>query len=152
MRKKVIVAGHICLDITPLFPEQKVENIADFLLPGKSIETKNVDVHTGGAVANTGLAMQILGADVSLMGKVGDDPFGEMVLSILKKYDADQGMIVAQGEATSSSIVLAIPGIDRMFLHNPGANHTFQPEDIPEKDLEKAALFHYGYPSVMASM
>lgn len=152
MTKKVIVAGHICLDITPLFPEQKVENIADFLLPGRSIETKNVDVHTGGAVANTGLAMKILGADVSLMGKVGDDPFGEMVLSILKKYDADQGMIVAQGEATSSSIVLAIPGIDRMFLHNPGANHTFQPEDIPEKDLEKAALFHYGYPSVMASM
>ena len=98
MTKKVIVAGHICLDITPLFPEQKVENIADFLLPGRSIETKNVDVHTGGAVANTGLAMKILGADVSLMGKVGDDPFGEMVLSILKKYDADQGMIVAQGE------------------------------------------------------
>lgn len=29
--KKVIVAGHICLDITPVFPEKKVTALGDLL-------------------------------------------------------------------------------------------------------------------------
>ena len=58
MGKKIIAAGHICLDITPVFPEQKVENIGDIMVPGKLIQMGSADVHTGGAVANTGLAMK----------------------------------------------------------------------------------------------
>ena len=67
MGKKVIVAGHICLDITPVFPDKKVSGVSEMLAPGKLIEMGNADVHTGGAVANTGLALKLLGADVSLM-------------------------------------------------------------------------------------
>ncbi len=152
MSKKVIVAGHICLDITPVFPDKKVKNLGDILLPGKLIEMKEADVHTGGCVANTGLAMKILGADVSLMGKVGKDAFGEMICGILEKYDAAKGMIVDEKESTSYSVVLAVPGIDRIFLHNPGANHTFYEKDIPQETLEGADLLHFGYPPIMRSM
>ena len=67
MQKKVIVAGHICLDITPAFPETGKKLISEVLLPGKLIETRGVSVSTGGAVANTGLAMKFFGADVKLM-------------------------------------------------------------------------------------
>lgn len=152
MGKKVIVAGHICLDITPVFPDKKVSNLGDILLPGKLIEMREADVHTGGCVANTGLAMKILGADVSLMGKVGKDSFGEMILGILEKYDAAEGMVIDEKESTSYSVVLAVPGIDRIFLHNPGANHTFMEKDIPNEALEKADLLHFGYPPIMRSM
>ena len=152
MKKKVIAAGHICLDITPIFMSGKVDNLSDLLTPGKLIQMGNVDVHTGGSVANTGLAMKLLGANVSLMGKIGQDAFGEMVLNILKKYDAQDGMIVSDEESTSYSVVLAIPGIDRIFLHNPGANNTFYASDIPDDALEKAAMFHFGYPPLMAAM
>lgn len=152
MKKKVIAAGHICLDITPVFPDQTVHEVSDLLRPGKLIAMRNVDVHTGGAVANTGLAMKILGADVSLMGKIGADAFGEMILSILRKYDAQDGMIVAEQESTSYSVVLAMPGIDRIFLHNPGANHTFCAADIRQEALEEADLLHFGYPPLMESM
>ena len=113
MNKKVIIAGHICLDITPLFPPEKGGKISDIMFPGKLIEMEGVNVHTGGTVANTGLAMKILGMDVSLMGKVGNDAFGEMVLNILDKYGAKTGMIVADNESTSYSVVLAMPGIAR---------------------------------------
>lgn len=152
MGKKVIVAGHICLDITPVFPERRVESIGDILTPGKLIRMGDVDVHTGGAVANTGLAMKFLGADVSLMGKVGKDAFGDMICDILAKHKADKGMIRVAGESTSYSVVLAVPGIDRIFLHNPGANDTFCAKDIRQEDLEDAALFHFGYPPLMKSM
>lgn len=152
MKKKVIAAGHICLDITPIFTSGKVDNLSDLLTPGKLIQMGNVDVHTGGSVANTGLAMKFLGANVSLMGKIGRDAFGEMILNILKKYGVQGGMIISDEESTSYSVVLAIPGIDRIFLHNPGANNTFRASDIPEDALEETAMFHFGYPPLMAAM
>ncbi|MBD9017043.1 MAG: carbohydrate kinase family protein [Coprococcus comes] len=152
MKKKVIVAGHICLDITPVFPEGKVKNVEQILSPGKLIQMGNADVHTGGAVANTGLAMKILGADVSLMGKVGEDAFGKMILSALDTYDATEGMICDRDSSTSYSVVLAIPGIDRIFLHHPGANHTFMVADIDFEKVKDTALFHFGYPTLMKSM
>ena len=71
MKKKVIAAGIIsCLDITPVFPDKKVKQLSETLSPGSLIQMGQADVHTGGAVANTGLAMKILGADVTLMGKI----------------------------------------------------------------------------------
>lgn len=150
--KKVIAAGHICLDITPVFPDRKAEWVNDVLSPGKLIQMEGADVHTGGAVANTGLAMKILGADVTLMGKTGDDEFGAMVRKILSRYGADQGMLKVQGESTSYSVILAIPGIDRIVLHNPGANDTFCADDMPEEMLQDCALFHFGYPTLMKRM
>lgn len=152
MSKKVIVAGHICLDITPIFPDKKVNKPEDILSSGKLVQTGAADVHTGGAVANTGLALKILGTDVSLMGKVGCDAFGDMICGILKKCDADEHMIRSAEESTSYSVVLAIPGIDRIFLHHPGANNTFRASDIPAEALSDAALFHFGYPPLMRAM
>ncbi len=113
---------------------------------------EGVNVHTGGAVANTGLAMKLLGADVTLMGKIGDDAFGRIVCNILAEHGAESGMILSPGASTSYSVVLAVPGIDRIFLHNPGANDTFSAEDIPEETLQSAALLHFGYPPLMRSM
>lgn len=152
MGKKIIVAGHICLDITPIFPDKKASKLDDILSPGKLVQTGSADVHTGGAVANTGLALKVLGADVSLMGKIGCDAFGDMICGILEKYDADKYMIRSESESTSYSVVLAVPGIDRIFLHNPGANNTFRASDVSPKTLEDAALFHFGYPPLMRTM
>ena len=149
MKKKIIAAGHICIDITPVFPKGTVcDRIGDLLVPGRLIHMDPADVHTGGSVANTGLALKKLGANVQLLGKVGRDAFGAMVGDILAGYGAD-GLIVDDSSTTSYSVVVAVPGIDRIFLHSPGANNTFTDADIPEEALEDAALFHFGYPPVM---
>lgn len=152
MKNKIIAAGHICIDITPMFKGEKCNNVTDLLVPGKLINVGAADIHTGGSVANTGLAMKLMGADVSLMGKVGDDEFGRMILNILEKYQAADGMIVDAASSTSYSAVLAIPGIDRIFLHNPGANDTFTGEDLNFDLIKEAVLFHFGYPPIMAKM
>ena len=152
MSKKVIVAGHICLDITPVFPPGKKKSISEVMMPGKLVQMNAASVSTGGVVANTGLAMKILGASVKLMGKVGKDAFGDMVCSIMDRYDAGEAMIRAEGEATSYTVVVAVPGIDRVFLHCPGANDTFRTSEVDLEELEDTALFHFGYPTIMASM
>jgi len=151
-KDKVIAAGLVCIDIAPIFETGKVNDVSKILSPGKLTEVGAADIHTGGSVANTGLAMKILGADVSLMGKIGDDEFGRMVLGILDQYDASEGMIVDRDSSTSYTVVLVIPGVDRMFLHNPGANNTFSKEDLDFDKIKEAGLFHFGYPTIMESM
>jgi sugar/nucleoside kinase (ribokinase family) len=42
--------------------------------------------------------------------------------------------------------------MDRVFLHCPGANNTFQADDIPYTRLAPARLLHFGYPPLMRRM
>lgn len=149
MNKKAVAAGHICLDITPMIPEQSSHDLQEILVPGSLLNVGNADIHTGGSVANTGLAMKFLGADVLLVGKIGKDAFGEMVIAITDQYDASEGLIRSGSDSTSYSVVLAVPGVDRIFLHNPGANNTFCAQDLPMDRIREAALFHFGYPPQM---
>ncbi|MFA9477440.1 carbohydrate kinase family protein [Phycisphaerales bacterium AB-hyl4] len=148
---RVVVAGHICLDLIPTFAPGKTGVRLD---PGTLVQVGPALRSTGGAVSNTGLALHRLGADVTLMGKVGDDPFGRDVLELLRQRDPAlaEGMAVVTGEHTSYSIVVSPPGVDRMFLHCPGANDTFGPEDINPDRLAGAKLLHFGYPPIMKRM
>lgn len=150
--KKAVVAGHICLDITPVFPKQSAGTAGKVLVPGSLIHMDGVDVHTGGAVANTGLAMKKMGGDVRLMGKVGGDAFGGIVKNILGEYAAEDALIETKEAATSYTVALAIPGIDRIFLHDTGANDTFCREDLDMELIRSADLFHFGYPTLMKKM
>ena len=152
MSKKVVSAGHICIDITPAFAGEAVTEVSQRLQPGKLINVGEADIHSGGSVSNAGLAMKILGADVYLAGKIGDDAFGDIITSVYRKYNAEEGLIRRAGEMSSYSVVLAIPGIDRIFLHNPGANDTFTAEDLSDELLDGTALFHFGYPPLMRQM
>ena len=149
MEKKIVVAGHLCVDITPVFPEGKKKPIAELLTPGKLLQMKPATVHTGGVVSNTGLALKKMGADVRLVGKVGDDAFGTMVRNMMKAHGADGDILIDPDDSTSYTIALAPPGIDRIFLHNPGANDSFDADDVPDELLEGAAVLHFGYPPIM---
>ena len=148
---EVIVAGHICLDVIPAFYNQQ-KTMEELFVPGKLINMDKVKISTGGPVSNTGIAMSILGADVSLMGKIGDDMFGTVMLKELEKTGHNKGMIVAEGENTSYTVVIVPPGYDRIFLHHTGANDTFCADDINYDLVKDAKLFHFGYPPLMKKM
>ena len=145
----VIVAGHICLDIIPVMAERGKHKVEDLFLPGKLINVGAAAISTGGVVSNTGVALLHLGIAAELMGKVGNDLFGKAILAKLKEDNADGGMVVVDNEDTSYTIVLAPPGIDRIFFHNPGTNDTFGFDDIDFEKVSLAKLFHFGYPPLL---
>jgi len=146
---QVVVAGHICFDVIPAFKKTDKTEMKDIFVPGKLINMGSVNVSTGGPVSNTGIALSILGLNTKLMGKIGNDYFGEGVLKLLKERNADEGMVVVDGEETSYTVVIVPPGFDRIFLHNPGANNTFCSDDINYELVKEAKLFHFGYPPLM---
>ncbi len=151
-KKKIIAAGHLSLDITPGFPDSGYKSISELLRPGKLLNMENVTVSVGGSVSNTGLALKLLGADVMLIAKIADDAFGSIVDSIYAKWGAQKDLIHAAGEQTSFTIILAPPGIDRIFLHDMGCNATFCCADLDFARIAKADHFHFGYPPLMRSM
>ena len=148
----VVVAGHICLDIMPDLSCCGTQSAPSLLQPGKLLNVGPADVHTGGCVANTGLALHRLGIAARLVARVGADAFGNMVQERLAAEGANCALIEDPGAATSYSVVLAPPGVDRMFLHHAGANERFVASDVPDEALRDATLLHFGYPPMMTGM
>ncbi len=150
-REGAVVAGHICLDI---IPHMRPIDIQASLKPGALIEIGAAVLSTGGPVSNTGRNLHTLGIKTWLMGKVGDDAFGHIILDLIRAQDPDLacGMIVVPGEVSSYSLVISPQGMDRAFLHCAGANHTFSADDVDYEILRQARLFHFGYPPVMERM
>jgi sugar/nucleoside kinase (ribokinase family) len=149
---KAVVAGHLCLDIIPGLSDLALDSAADFFAPGKLRVIGPATLSTGGPVSNTGLALVRLGVDTALMGKVGDDPFGSLIRMLLAEWGVTEGVIVVEGESSSYTIVLAPPGLDRMFLHRPGTNDTFSAADVDYDLVAQRALFHFGYPPLLRQM
>jgi sugar/nucleoside kinase (ribokinase family) len=149
-----VVAGHICLDVIPELFDNTPESLEMMSIPGRLVEIGPVTFSTGGPVSNTGLALHKLGIGTRLMGKVGNDLFGQAVRQIVSSYGpylAD-GMVVDQTAATSYTVVINPPGRDRILLHCPGANDTFSASDVRYDVVGRARLFHFGYPPLMKLM
>ncbi len=153
-RVDAVAAGHICLDIIPDLSQTTAAQFRQGFGPGRLTQVGAAAFSTGGPVSNVGLALHKLGVRTQLMGKVGDDLFGEAILRLLaaREPGLEAGMIVDAAASTSYTVVINPPGIDRFFLHSPGANDTFAAGDIRYERLESARLFHFGYPPLMHLM
>ena len=147
-----ISVGHICIDLTPGIPPRE-GGVADIFVGGKLTNVGKMEFSTGGSVSNTGIALSRLGLKTPLVGKIGDDMLGSVIKDLVQKQGgiADH-LIIAPGESSSYSVVLAIPGVDRIFLHNPGTNDTFDTRDVDFSLISNARLMHFGYPPLMKRM
>lgn len=146
--RKIVVGGHICLDMIPTFP---ASSTGVSIQAGQLYNVGPAIFSTGGVVSNTGIALHRLGLPVQLVGKVADDAFGNEVLEILGAIAPSlaESMTVTKAGHTSYSIVISPPGVDRSFIHCPGTNDTFVAADVDVAALAGTRLFHFGYPPVM---
>ncbi len=150
----VVVAGHICLDIIPEIQALPPGGFNETFLPGHLLEVGPAALSTGGAVSNSGLALHRLGIPTHLIGKIGADAFGRIVQELIESDGPNlaDGLVVDPRTATSYSMIISPPDVDRIVLHNPAANHTFCADDIDYELVGQAALFHFGYPPLMREM
>lgn len=148
--KKIVVAGHVSLDLTPKFNMKTgASSIGDVIKPGKLVNVGKVAIAPGGCVTNTGLALKKFGADVRLIAKVGKDEFADILYEKYREQGAEPNFIVSEDDATSYTIVIAPKGCDRAFLHDSAANDSFKEEDIDYEVVKEADYFHFGYPTLM---
>jgi sugar/nucleoside kinase (ribokinase family) len=149
-----VVAGHICLDLFPDLSAIPSGQWKSLLRPGQLVVTGGVALSTGGPVSNTGLSLHKLGIRTRLMGKVGDDLLGRAIRQIVASHGSPLAadMVMDGAVDTSYTIIISPPGVDRIFLHCPGANDTFEAGDVRYDVVAEARLFHFGYPPLMRRM
>ena len=149
----MVVVGQICADLIPALPAHQ-GRLEALLTPGHLLEVGPMVISTGGGAANTGLALQRLGTPVRLLGKVGGDTLGRVILELLTRHAPDLGdtIVVAPEAQSSYTVILSAPGVDRTFLHYPGPNTTLCAADVPDGLLQCARVLHVGYPPLLNCM
>jgi sugar/nucleoside kinase (ribokinase family) len=101
----------------------------------------------GGCAANTAAALRRLGRTTSVLGKVGNDLFGQFVLQDLQRMGVETSFIRrSQTHPTSCTFIINVRGQDRRYIHCFGANADFSIGDIDAGVLDFArALYVGGY-------
>jgi sugar/nucleoside kinase (ribokinase family) len=151
---EIVAAGHTCLDLIPAFRiDGNVDKLTDVLVPGKMIDMGDCVVVAGGPVTNAGVSIRRLGVKTELIGKVGNDDFGKEVLNWYEEHEGHfAGIKMVEGESTSYTIAICIPGIDRFYLHHCGANDTFGYDDMDFDLVRRSKLMLFGYPPWMRKL
>jgi sugar/nucleoside kinase (ribokinase family) len=146
----VVVAGYTCVDMIPDFKKTQPDtSLSNLFVPGKLIEIDGINFVLGGVVPNTGLAIKKFNKKVFLNGLVGDDVIGKIAVEWLDKYNLSKGIRTTDKVGTAFSIVIALPGIDRIFLESPGCNQIFDSSFINFDAVSESRLFHFGYPPLL---
>lgn len=125
---RVIVFGSINLDT--------VLHVPHIVQPGETVSGYTVETFPGGKGGNQALAAHNAGADVMLIGKVGNDAAATEMLAF---YDA-QGLPTASIGRSDRPTGMALIQVERDGGENaivviPGANGDFAPADLEAIDL-----------------
>jgi sugar/nucleoside kinase (ribokinase family) len=107
----------------------------------------------GGCAANTAVALARFGATVGVIGRVGEDGFGDFVVASLAREGIDVSAVRRDPERpTSSTVVLVAPDGERSFLHSRGANAGLCEADVDLAAVREARVLHVGGALLLPSL
>lgn len=120
---KIVVVGSVNTDMVV-----KSERIPG---PGETVTGGTFFMPAGGKGANQAVAAARLGAQVTLVAKVGDDMFGRQAIDNFQKEGILTDHIVRDGEnATGVALILVDQAGENCISVAPGANFAITPEDV----------------------
>jgi ribokinase len=122
-RPKVTVLGSLNMDISVTVPRLPG--------PGATVVGSMARFSPGGKGANQAVAAARLGADVRMVGCVGDDDFGRQLLAALRAegVNIDALRVVPQVPTGLAMITVDAHG-ENLITVAPGANHQVGPPDV----------------------
>ncbi|MFI5009052.1 MAG: PfkB family carbohydrate kinase [Solirubrobacterales bacterium] len=136
---RIAVAGNINADITCRLPRPP--------LPGETLLAEELELGPGGKAANAAVALARLGAQPLLIGSVGEDPLGSLVLAALEREGVASGRIVRHADALTgvASVFVASHGENAIVTHL-GANLSMSAQELPDLEGCGALLMTLGLP------
>jgi sugar/nucleoside kinase (ribokinase family) len=109
-----------------------------------------IRVSPAGTAGGTAVILAKLGANVRTVGAVGNDPLGDMLLTLLQQHGVDTSLMRRRdGVQTSASVLPIRADGSRPALHVIGANATLTAEDFPLSALDDATHLHVGAPELL---
>lgn len=131
--KPVVVVGSLNLDLV----------VRPSLAPGagETVFAPRLERFPGGKGANQAVAAALLGAPVAMIGRVGEDSFGDDVLSSLRDHGVSLAGISRSGAAGTGTAVITVDGTGQnRIVVVAGANAEVTPAYVEEHaDLIRSA-------------
>jgi ribokinase len=101
--------------------------------PGETVTDAQLSKGNGGKGANQAAAAALLGAEVTFLGRVGDDGFGEPLVEALAEKGVDTSLIwAAPGSSTGTAVITVTPDGENAITVAPGANRRLTLEDVDD--------------------
>lgn len=122
---EIVVVGSINMDLTMstnIFPN-----------PGETVLGDSFHTDLGGKGANQAIAAANLGADVSMIGSVGNDLYGKLSCDNLANSGVSVTDIIVQENTPSGTAMIILCDKDNRIIVNSGANALLAPEHLRSK-------------------
>lgn len=124
--KKILVVGSLNMD--------SVVYVDHAPRVGETIVTQDIRLNPGGKGANQAYAAAKLGADVSILGAVGDDAFGKALTDNLKAVGVDtDSLCVLKDSPSGQAFITVNRDGDNSIVVISGANARFSIDDIDRR-------------------
>jgi len=129
----VIALGELLIDFT-------LQSVDDAAYP-------TMAAHPGGAPANYLAALSKLGASTAMLGKVGRDSFGRLLVNTLRSAGIETEGLILDGDVFTT---LAFVTLDETgnrefsFARKPGADTQLRAEDLRLDMIDAARVLHFG--------
>ena len=129
----VVALGELLIDFAP-----KSQNEAGYPV---------LSANPGGAPGNFLAALNRYGCSTAMIGKVGDDMFGRLLISTLSQAGIETKAVVKDPDQFTTLAFVALDASgnrDFSFARKPGADTCLRPEEVDEALIASARVFHFG--------
>ncbi|MDP9882913.1 ribokinase [Sinomonas atrocyanea] len=134
MDSTVVVVGSLNADL--VFSAERMP------APGETVAGTGFAVHPGGKSANQAVAAARLGAAVRLVGSVGDDAHGRLLLASATAAGVDVSLVrTVGGVPTGVAGITVDAGGENSIVIVPGANALLGPDEVAEAAGPPSAAF-----------
>ncbi|RUZ77877.1 ribokinase [Mesorhizobium sp. M7A.F.Ca.US.006.01.1.1] len=142
----IVVIGSINLDL--------VASVESLPCPGETVPGSAFVTAGGGKGANQALAAARAGAQVRMIGAVGNDSFASDAMRLLKEAEIDLSGVRKSTEPTGTALILVDPRGENIITVVPGANATVVPDALPDLRQGELVLLQHEIPlsTVKASL
>jgi ribokinase len=132
VKPRIVVVGSLNMDLVV-----RTERLPR---PGETVHGRDFCQVPGGKGANQAVAAALLGAEVTMIGRVGDDAYGRQLLESLASRGVDTRLVEATSGATSGLAMIGVEdsGQNAITIIG-GANAQLSPDDIAAGEAEIAA-------------
>jgi ribokinase len=130
------VVGFGALNVDKLY---QVNRIAK---EDEEVYIKDLNLSCGGSAANTMVGLSRLGLKTGYIGKVSNDPEGNLILENLKNEDVNtNGVIIGEGRSGCVMGYVDLSGQRALYV-DPGVNDLIKPEEIKIEYLKDVKILH----------
>jgi ribokinase len=124
MKKKIVVVGSINLDL--------VASVSHMPGNGETLMGERFSTYPGGKGANQAVAASRLGADVAMVGHLGNDIYAERLRQGLNEAGVNTEYVHEVAESSGCAVILVIPQGGNSIVVIPGANSSLRPEHLEQ--------------------